>query len=43
MCQDKLKNVLFNVQKSLFIHDLNQKSRGNVTLVENKTKKQNLF
>lgn len=41
MCQEKLKNVLFNVPKSLFIHDLNQESRGNVTLVKNKNK--NLF
>lgn len=43
MSQEKLKTVLFNFKKSLFIHDLNQEFRGNVTLIENQNQTQNLF
>lgn len=39
MCQEKLKNFLYNIQKQLFIHDLIQESRDNVTLIESKQTK----
>lgn len=39
MCQEKLKNFLYNIQKLLFIHDLIQESRDTVTLIESNKQK----